>query len=348
MGTLYSQLTFEDRVRVEVLLRHGARPAGVARYLGCHRSTVSREVARAGTYGFRTYAAEFGQRYKVRCRRLAARSRRKLGSELDSPAWQHVRQGLAAKRSPQEIAGRLALMCQDAGVDHLRHEAYVSHETIYCAIYALPRGQLKEQLISQLTRSRGVRRPRSRGAKAPTIADMTPIALRPPEVAARIVPGHWEGDLIKGAGNRSAVGTLVERTSRYIMLVKLDGLGSQAVIDAFSRRLREVPPSPRKTLTYDQGSEMALHKELARRLRINIYFCDAHSPWQRGSNESANGIVREFLPKGIDLSPFTEEDLRKVEFVMNNTPRNILGYRTPAEIFSRLKLDDIAGVALQA
>lgn len=348
MGSLYRQLSYEDRVHIEVLLRHGARQAGVARYLGCHRSTISREVGRAAATGFRTYVAEFGQRHRVRCRRLAGLSRRKLGAQFDSPAWQHVREGLAARRSPQEIAGRLALMSKAAGVDHLSHEAYVSHETIYCAIYALPRGALKAELMSQLTRSRGGRRPRSRAAKAPTIADMTPIALRPPEVAARIVPGHWEGDLIKGAGNRSAVGTLVERTSRYIMLVKLDGLGSRAVIDAFARRLQEVPPSLRRTLTYDQGSEMALHKELACKLRIDIYFCDAHSPWQRGSNESANGIVREFLPKGIDLSQFTEQDLRNVEYIMNNTPRKILGYYTPAEAFSRLKIDDIAGVALQA
>jgi IS30 family transposase len=347
MGSLYSQLSYEDRVHIEVLLRHGAHQAGVARYLGCHRSTVSREVARAASSGFRTYAAEFGHRYRVRGRRRAGLSRRKLGTDFDSPAWQHVREGLAAKRSPQEIAGRLALVCKATGGQHLEHEAYVSHETIYCAIYAMPRGELKAQLISQLTRSRGGRRPRSRAARAPTIADMTPIALRPPEVAARIVPGHWEGDLIKGAGNLSAVGTLVERTSRYIMLVKLDGLGSQAVIEAFAKRLREIPPSLRKTLTYDQGSEMALHKVLASKLRIDIYFCDAHSPWQRGSNESANGIVREFLPKGIDLAPFTDQDLRNIEYVMNNTPRKILGYYTPAEVFSRLKIDDISGVALQ-
>lgn len=348
MGSLYRQLNYEDRVHIEVLLRHGARQAGVASYLGCHRSTISREVGRAAVSGFRTYVAEFGQQNRVRCRRRAGLSRRKLGARHDSAAWQHVREGLAARRSPQEIAGRLALMSKAAGVDHLSHEAYVSHETIYCAIYALPRGALKAELMSQLTRSRGGRRPRSRAAKAPTIADMTPIALRPPEVAARIVPGHWEGDLIKGAGNRSAVGTLVERTSRYIMLVKLEGLGSRAVIDAFARRLQEVPPSLRKTLTYDQGSEMALHKELARKLRIDIYFCDAHSPWQRGSNESANGIVREFLPKGIDLWQFTEQDLRNVEYIMNNTPRKILGYYTPEEALSRIKIDDIAGVALQA
>lgn len=177
---------------------------------------------------------------------------------------------------------------------------------------------------------------------------MTSIHLRPPDVAARVVPGHWEGDLIKGAGGRSAIGTLVERTSRYVMLVRLDGMSAQHILDGYSRRLREIPPSLRKTLTYDQGSEMALHKDLARRLRLDVYFCDAHSPWQRGSNENANGIIREFLPKGIDLSPFTDQDLRRIEFVMNNTPRKILGFATPLEVFDQIKIDQIAGVALQA
>jgi transposase, IS30 family len=177
---------------------------------------------------------------------------------------------------------------------------------------------------------------------------MTSIALRPPEVAARIVPGHWEADLIKGAGGRSAIGTIVERTSRYVMLVRLDGLSAKNILDAFSRRLRTVPPSLRKTMTYDQGSEMALHKTLAKKLRIDFFFCDAHSPWQRGSNENANGIIREFLPKGIDLSPFTDKNLADLEFVLNNTARKILGFKTPHEIFSMLKINAIAGVALQA
>ena len=176
---------------------------------------------------------------------------------------------------------------------------------------------------------------------------MTPIALRPPEVASRIVPGHWEGDLIKGAGGRSAVGTFVERTSRYVMLMRLDGLCASHILDGFTRRLREVPTSLRKTLTYDQGSEMALHKTLSKRLRMDIFFCDAYSPWQRGSNENANGIIREFLPKGLDLSPFTDHDLRSIEFIINNTPRKILGFYTPQEVFSRIKFNQIAGVALQ-
>jgi IS30 family transposase len=177
---------------------------------------------------------------------------------------------------------------------------------------------------------------------------MTPIALRPPEVAARIVPGHWEADLIKGAGGRSAIGTIVERTSRYVMLVRRDGLSAKNILDGFSRRLRKVPPSLRKTLTYDQGSEMALHKTLAKKLRMDMFFCDAHSPWQRGSNENANGIIREFLPKGLDLSPFTDKNLSDLEFVLNNTPRKILGFKTAHEVFTRIKIDAIAGVALQA
>ena len=345
MGLLYSQLTVERRILIEVFLRHGASAGGIAAALNCHRSTVWRELRRARTNGTTAYVAHFGQLAAERARRRSGLARRKLGPDLGSPAWQHLRAGLAARCSPQEIAGRLRLSCIMPG-SHLRDPRYVSHETIYCAIYAMPRGTLRSELVTQLTRSREGRRPRSRLSAAPRLQDMTSIALRPAEVAARIVPGHWEGDLIKGAGGRSAIGTLVERTSRYVMLVRLDGMSASHILEGFTRRLREVPPSLRKTMTYDQGSEMALHKTLSKRLRMDIFFCDAYSPWQRGSNENANGIIREFLPKGVDLSPFTDADLRKVEFIMNNTPRKILGFRTPQEVFDQIKIDQIAGVAL--
>ncbi len=343
----YSHLSFGERVYIEVLLHHGASIRAVASALGRDRSTVHREVCRARSFGFRTYAADFGQRFYAQGRRRAGRSRRKLGADLSSPAWQCVLSGLAAHMSPQEIAGRFRRSCIMPG-SHLHDPRYVSHETIYCAIYALPRGTLRTELVRQLCRSREGRRPRSRSARPPRLQDMKSIHLRPPEVAARIVPGHWERDLIKGAGGRSAVGTLVERTSRYVMLVRLDGLSAQHILDGYTRRLRQIPPSLRKTLTYDQGSEMALHKDLSRRLRMDVYFCDAHSPWQRGSNENANGIIREFLPTGIDLSPFTDQDLRRIEYVMNNTPRKILEFATPQEVFDQIKIDQIAGVALQA
>lgn len=347
MGSRYCQLSIERRAFIEVLHRNGASASSIAAVIKCHRTTVWRELRRGSPDASRAYIAHFGQLYSERCRRRAGLARRKLGADLDSPAWQHLRSGLACRQSPQEIAGRLRLGCIIPG-SHLHDPRYVSHETIYCAIYAMPRGTLRSELISGLTRSRQGRRPRSRTSRAPRLQGMTPIGLRPPEVAARIVPGHWEGDLIKGARGLSAVGTLVERTSRYVVLVRLDGLSAQHILDGFTRRLREVPESLRKTLTYDQGSEMALHKTLSKRLRMDIFFCDAYKPWQRGSNENANGIIREFLPKGIDLSPFTDDDLRKVEFIMNNTPRKILGFRTPQEVFARLKLEQVAGVALQA
>lgn len=347
MGSVYSQLSIERRIFIEVLLRNGASVSGVAAVVKCHRTTVWREIGRAKSGGANFYIAHFGQLYSERARRLAGQARRKLGPDFNSPAWQHLRCGLASHQSPQEIAGRLRL-CSIIPGDHLRDPRYVSHETVYCAIYAMPRGTLRSELVSLLSRSRGGRRPRSRLARPPRLQEMTSIALRPTEVAARIVPGHWEGDLIKGAAGRSAIGTLVERTSRFVMLVRLDGMSATHILDGFTRRLRSVPASLRKTLTYDQGSEMALHKTLSKRLRMDIFFCDAYSPWQRGSNENANGIIREFLPKGIDLSPFTDQDLRQIEFLMNNTPRKILGFRTPQEVFDQIKLDQIAGVALQA
>lgn len=349
MQTRYSHLSTNDRHVIEVFLRLGVSPAAIATFLGRHRSTVCREIARARSFkGASSYIAHFGELHAQQARRQAGLARRKLGSDPSSPAWIHVRQGLAAGLSPQIIAGRLARSCLPAG-SHLQHPAFVSHESIYCAIYAMPRGTLRSELISQLARSRSGRRPRRKATSRSTrVQEMTPISLRPPEVAARIVPGHWEGDLIKGAGGKSAIGTLVERTSRYIMLVRLDGLSAQDILEGFTRRLRSIPPELRKTLTYDQGSEMALHKTLAKRLRMDIFFCDAYKPWQRGSNENANGLIRRYLPKGVDLSPFTDEDLSKLEFILNNRPRQILDYATPQEVFSSLKLDSIAGVALQA
>lgn len=349
MGTNYCQLSLNDRHYIEVYSRLGVCPAKIAAQLSRHRSTICREISRARSFkSSPVYVAHFGQLYSERARTQSGLARRKLGPDLSSPAWTLVRQGLAAGLSPRVISGRLADSCLFPG-SHLDHPAYVSHETIYAAIYAMPKRTLRQDLVSQLCRSKSGRRPRRKATSRSTrVPDMTPISLRPPEVAARIVPGHWEGDLIKGAGGRSAIGTLVERTSRYIMLVRLDGCSAQHVLEGFTRRLRSIPPELRKTMTYDQGSEMAQHKALSRKLRMDVYFCDAYKPWQRGSNENANGIIRRYLPKGIDLSPFTDKNLADLEFVLNNMPRPILGFKTPHEIFSRLKIDAIAGVALQA
>jgi IS30 family transposase len=349
MGTQYSHLSETDRVRIEVLLRHGVSAAAIARFIGVHRCTVSREIQRARRGHWRAYNAHFGQLARQLGRRRAGLARRKLGPELDTPLWQHVHAGLRAGWSPEQIAGRLKIVPDLLDPSSSRPDFYVAHETIYCAIYAMPRGALRTELVKLLRKSRSGRRHRAKGrARFTGVQNMTPIALRPPEVAARIVPGHWEGDLIKGARNASAVGTLVERTSRYVMLARLDSACADSALDGFTRRLRTVPISLRKTVTYDQGTEMAQHQTLAKRLHLDVFFCDPHSPWQRGSNENANGLIRQYLPKGLDLTPVTDRDLRAIEYALNNRPRKILGFKTPHEVFSRLSLNDVAGVALQA
>lgn len=339
MGTHYNHLTEAHRFVIDDLLRLGHSQRSIASTLGVSPSTISREIKRARHPVFLRYLAPLGQRVCAANRKRAGLLRRKLGSSIRSPLWRLVLRGLRAGWSPQQIAGRLKAM---------HSPEQVSHETIYCAIYAQPRGSLRTELICLLRKSHAGRLPRARGSRRSVLQDMTSIDLRPPEVAARIVPGHWEGDLIKGARNASAVGTLVERTSRFVMLVKLDGFGSTPVLEGFTKRLRRIPLSLRKTLTYDQGAEMAQHAALAKRLHMNVYFCDPHSPWQRGSNENANGLIRQYLPKGLDLTQVSDADLSFIEARLNNRPRQILGFRTPAEVFSDLKLDNIAGVALQA
>jgi IS30 family transposase len=336
----YHHLSFTDRLTIEVMLAEGHSQSAVALAVGVHRSTISRERRLGLIPGSDRYFAIVAQRLAERRRRRAAQLRRKLDVQGCSPYWTLVLPLLRRGWSPEQVAGRLRLM---------NSPCTVSHETIYAAIYAMPRSTLRTELVKLLRHSHAGRLPRARGsARFTGLQHMTPIALRPPEVAARIVPGHWEADLIKGARNASAVGTIVERTSRFLMLARLDNASATSVLDGFSKRLRTVPPSLRKTLTYDQGTEMALHQILAKRLRLQIFFCDPHSPWQRGTNENMNGLLREYLPKGMALDNLSNSDLRRIEDRINNRPRKLLGYYTPAEVFSALKQDDILGVALQA
>lgn len=336
----YKQLTEADRFIMDDLLAQGLSLRAVGSAIGVHASTVCRERQRGQVVGSSRYFACVGQASRDTARASAGSKRRKLGTDPASSYWQLVLPFLHRGWSPEQIAGRLKLMPDSP---------QISHETIYCAIYAMPRGALRSELVCLLRKSHAGRLPRARGtARFTGVQNMTSISLRPPEVAARIVPGHWEADLIKGARNLSSVGTMVERVSRYVMLARMDNSGADAALAGFSRRLREVPPSLRKTLTYDQGTEMAKHQVLSKRLRMDIYFCDPHSPWQRGSNENTNGLLREYLPKGMDFSTITQRDLSRIEHALNNRPRKILGFRTPAEVFSVLQPNDIMGVALQA
>lgn len=349
MTTSYSHLTLPQRHRIEALKAAGAKSVAIARSIGVSPSTICRELSRGraatGTCGYQALPAERIGRVR---RQQAAAGRCKLGTDTTSPRWRTVMHDLRAGWSPEQIAGRLRRMADTNPQSPERQALCVSHETIYCAIYATPRGALRTELIGMLRQSHKKRMPRARGAaRSNALKEMTNISLRPVHVAARIVAGHWEGDLIKGAMNRSQVGTIIERTSRYVMLVELAACDATTVLEGFTRRMKSIPAELRRTLTYDQGREMAHHKTLAKNLKIDIFFCDPHSPWQRGSNENANGLLREFMPKGIDLGQFSRQQLTAFEHALNHRPRKILGYETPHEVFSRLKLDGPQNVALQ-
>ena len=212
----------------------------------------------------------------------------------------------------------------------------MSHETIYSALYVMPKGELRTELLGCLRQAKRIRRLRARGEDLRgQIQDMVSLHVRPPEVEDRLIPGHWEGDLIKGVFNRSAVGTLVERSSRLVMLVRMENASAAAALEGFSRALNGIPEPMRKTLTYDQGKEMSEHKQLSERTGVAVFFADPHSPWQRGSNENTNGLLRQYLPKGTDFSEFTQDDLNAIAWQMNNRPRKIQGVSDPASGLQR-------------
>ncbi|MFC7411888.1 IS30 family transposase, partial [Hydrogenophaga atypica] len=298
----YQQLQTEDRVTLASLVQQKFGVREMALVMGRSPSTISRELRRnAQPAGYASAAA-------CACaqqRRSQGRPPNKL--HRDGRLFGAVRHFMSERWSPQQIALTLARIYPKG------HEHRVSHETIYNCIYAQPVGELKRELIAALRHAHNKRVPRSKGQdRRGQIPDMVSIHLRPPEIEDRQFPGHWEGDLIKGAANASAVGTLVERTSRLVMLVKLPEFkpaSAANVLQAFTDKLLGIAAPMRQSMTYDQGREMAMHKELSKRTGIAVYFCDPHSPWQRGSNENMNGLVRQYLPKGTDLSIHSQEQL---------------------------------------
>ncbi len=234
----------------------------------------------------------------------------------------HIRNGW----SLQQISGTLARMSEPVGA--------VSHETIYQMIYVLPRGEIRRELVDFLRQGKKLRRPRGQGKdRRGGLAGMTSNHERPASVLTRELFGNWEGDLIKGAGNASAIGTLVERKSRFTIPVKMKDCGADAALDGFQRALGRIPQQLRTSLAYDQGKEIARHAELSKNLKMTLYFCDPHSPWQRPTNENTNRLVRQYLPKGIDLSIYSRRDLEKIALSLNTRPRVCLGFKTSEEVF---------------
>ena len=325
----YHQLKPEDRVTIASLRQQNHSVRAISRQLHRSPATISRELQRnASSSGYGSAHAQCQSLQRRRCGRPAI----KLHPE--SILASLVIHLLRLRWSPEQIALTLARLYPPG------HEHRVSHETIYNCIYAMPMGELRKELIATLRHAHNKRLPRSKGKdRRGQIPDMLSIHVRPPEIEDRQFPGHWEGDLIKGEGNASAVGTLVERTSRLVMLVKLPEFkpaSATNVLRAFTDKLLGIAQPMRLSMTYDQGREMSMHKKLSEQTGIAVYFCDPHSPWQRGSNENMNGLVRQYLPKGTDLSIYSQEQLDAIADEINNRPRKGLGVRSPLAVYREL------------
>jgi IS30 family transposase len=307
--------------------QQGLSMRAMARTLGRSAATVSRELAR-NTCPALGYASAPAQTLST-ARREAARPRARLHPQ--GVAWRVVLTLLAWKWSPQQISGTLKRMWPDDPT--LR----VSHETIYTAIYAQPRGELRRQLIACLRHGHSTRMSRKRGTdRRGQIPDMVSIHVRPPEVEDRVMPGHWEGDFIKGAGNQSSVGVLVERTSRLVLLARMEDATAASALAGFTAKLNSIAAPLRQSFTYDQGKEMSRHQELSAATGVKIYFCDPHSPWQRGTCENTNGLLRQYLPKGTDLSIYSQDELDAIADSLNNRPRATHAFHSPLEVFAQI------------
>jgi IS30 family transposase len=321
------QLSADDRVEIFVGLAAGKSLAAIARGMGRPTSTVAREVARNGGRGrYQVFAAERrAQEQAARPKATKFASSPRLTAQVS--AW------LLRRWSPQQIAARLREEFPDDP------EMWVSHETIYLTLFVQTRGELRRELTAYLRTRRRARRPQARAVtleRRGRLVGMINIADRPPEIEDRAVPGHWEGDLILGAHGASQVGTLVERSSRFVMLLHLPhDRTAEAVRTAMAAKIATLPAALIRSITWDQGKELAQHAQFTVDTGVPVYFCDPHHPWQRGSNENTNGLLRDYLPRDSDLSTHTEADLDAIADELNSRPRQTLGWQTPSERFNQ-------------
>jgi len=314
-------LSLAEREEISRGIAAGRSLRAIALRLGRSPSTISRELARNG--GPRSYRA-----HRANQAAWDRALRPKVCKLASHPALaRQVARQLQKRWAPQQIAGWLKRRNPD---DESRR---VSHETIYKTLFIQARGVLKKELLAYLRRQRVIRYPRGhshKGRKQGRIIDAVSIRERPPEVEDRAVPGHWEGDLIIGA-NKSQIATLVERSTRYVMLVRVDKISTETVNAALQKQIQKLPRELYKSLTWDRGTEMKGHKQFTLDTEIKVYFCDPKSPWQRGTNENTNGLLRQYFPKGMDLSNIHQNKLNAVARQLNERPRKTLGYYSPAE-----------------
>jgi IS30 family transposase len=317
-----------ERIELQAGLRAGDTQAALAARLNRSAGTISQELRRNGGRG--GYCAS--RAHQAALSRRGASQRGRCDIAAHPPLRDEVHARLRRGWSPEEIAGTLKL-------EHPQLTAmHTSHESIYRYVYIVAVGELKRELAKCLRRGHRVRKPHRRGVAATQgqIPDRVLVDQRPPEVENRLIAGHYEGDLILGEGNRSAVGVLVERTTRYTMLCHLWQKDATSVREAFTRRLSGIPAQFRLSLTYDQGKEMSQHQTLSSDLGLKVFFCHPHSPWERGSCESQNGRIRHYLPKGSDLSLVSYQQLSAYQEMLNERPRKILGWKSPAQCFHAL------------
>jgi IS30 family transposase len=325
----YKRLTLEEREEISIGFAENKTQNQIAVALNREPSTISRELSRL-RYNSSSYRASFAQ--------AIADSKKDHSPitmllERNEQLLAYVLARIRKRWSPQMIAERLVIEYPSD------MDMRVSHETIYTYIYCRTRGELKKELISYLNQKRRHRGHRSRIAEAhrkAKIPNLVSIEERPKTVEDRIVPGHWEGDLIIGANHASALGTLVERTTRVLILVPLKKKDAESVARAFAREMKTLPEQLKQTLTYDRGSEMARHQLFTSLSKTRVYFCDPQSPWQRGSNESMNGRIRRFFPKGTDFNKVSRKEIKHVQDLLNGTPRKVLNYQFPYEAFSKV------------
>ena len=317
-------LTLAEREEISRAIAMGKSIRAIAVHLGRAPSTISREISRnGGKHCYRANQAEQAAWDRAlrpkRCKLLQNRALARIVAYRLRMYW-----------SPEQIAGWLKHTYPNNAGYH------VSHETIYRSLFVQARGALKKELLAYLRRMRGMRRSRHYTQKTAIhgqIADAVSIRERPASIEDRAVPGHWEGDLVFGSGN-SQIATLVERQTRYVMLVKLDGKDSKSVVNALIKNAAKLPQELYQSLTWDRGTEMHAHKQFTMATDIQVYFCDPQSPWQRGSNENTNGLLRQYLPKGMNLSGLSQVQLNAIARQLNQRPRKTLGFHTPAEMFS--------------
>jgi len=320
------KLSIEEREKIlyYLTLKKSYREIGLM--LGRSHTTISREIKRNAMEGeYSPSCATLLQEYRFK----KSGRKRKIDQNID--LFEEVFQKLFKKWSPEQISHYLKKKY------HGNLQMQLSHETVYQYIYAKPKGELKKHLVKYLRQKKRQRKNRKAAHdKRGVIPDLHSIHERPKEVENRQMPGHWEGDLIMGKNHKSALGVIVERTSRYVFLAPLKAKNSEDVIEAFADQFEEVTPELKLSLTYDRGKEMVKHKEFTADTGIPVYFADPHSPWQRGSCENTNGLIRDFFPKGTDFTKVSYEEIKHVQDLLNERIRKTLNWESPEEVFKQL------------